>query len=112
MKIDVTSLQHLMKRSHLCEDNTHTRTWCSDNIDYRTKHVMHKCLDLYPQTSPWIGIRGSPTWSLEILVAFDMECGMTFVQHEDNLSFHILHQWKSKDLKKANHNLLCYEEKY
>ena len=50
---------------------------------------------------------GSPTCLFEILVAFDMECGMTFVQHEDNLSFHILHQWKPKDLKKANHNSLC-----
>ena len=36
---------------------------------------------------------------------------MAFVQHEDNLSFHILHQWKPKDLKKADHKSLCEEEK-
>ena len=30
---------------------------------------------------------------------------MTFVYHENNLSFHILHQWKPKDLKKVDHIL-------
>ena len=99
MKIDVALLQHLMKGSHLHEDNTHTRTWCSDNINYRIEHVMHKCLDLNPQPLPRSEIWGSPTWLFEILVAFDMECGMPFVQHEDNLSF--------KDLKKGDHNSLC-----
>ena len=49
MKIYVAQLQYLMKGSHLCEDNTHIRTWCSDYIDYKIEHVMHKCLDLYPQ---------------------------------------------------------------
>ena len=36
---------------------------------------------------------------------------MEFVQHEDSLSFHILHQQKPKDLKKVDHNSLCKEEK-
>ena len=107
MKIDVAPLQHLMKGSHLGEDNSHTRTWCSDNIDYKIEHAMYKCLDLYPQPLHGWEIGGSPTCSFEILVAFDMECGMAFVQHEDNLSFHILHQWKPKDLKKADHKSLC-----
>ena len=49
MKIYVTQLQHLMDGSNLCKDNTHTKTWCSDNIDYKIEHVMHKCLDLYLQ---------------------------------------------------------------
>ena len=49
MKIDVTQLQHLMDISNLGKDNTHTKTWCSDNIDYKIEHVMHKCLDLYLQ---------------------------------------------------------------
>ena len=107
MKIDVAQLQHLMKGSHLGEDNTHARTWCFDIIDYKIEHVMHKCLDLYPQPLNGVEIRGSPTRSFEILIAFDMECGMVFVQHEDNLSFQILQQWKPKDLKKADHNSLC-----
>ena len=47
MKINVAPLQNLMNGSHLGEDNTHTMTWCSDNIDYKIEHVMHKCLDLY-----------------------------------------------------------------
>ena len=49
MKIDVTQLQHLMDRSNLGKDNTHTKTWCSDNIDYKIEHVMNKCFDLYLQ---------------------------------------------------------------
>ena len=49
MKIDVTQLQHLMDISNLDKDNTHTKTWRSDNIDYKIEHVMHKCLDLYLQ---------------------------------------------------------------
>ena len=49
MKIDVASLQNLIKESQLDKDNTHTKTWCSDNIDYRIEHDMHKCLELYPQ---------------------------------------------------------------
>ena len=49
MKIDVTQLQHLMDRSNLGKDNTHTKTWYSDNIDYKIEHVMNKCLDLYLQ---------------------------------------------------------------
>ena len=49
MKIDVTQLQHLMDRSNLGKDNTHTKTCCSDNIDYKIEHVMNKCLDLYLQ---------------------------------------------------------------
>ena len=49
MKIDVTQLQHLMDRSNLGKDNTHTKTWCSDNIDYKIEHVINKCLDLYLQ---------------------------------------------------------------
>ena len=36
---------------------------------------------------------------------------MTYVQHEDNLSFDFLHQWKLKDLKKDDHNSLCKKEK-
>ena len=48
-----------------------------------------------------------PHVRLKSFVAFDMECRMTFIQHEDNLSFHILHQWKPKDLKKSDHNSLC-----
>ena len=84
MKIDVAPLQHLMKGSPFGEDNTHSRIWCSDNIDYRIEHSMHKCLDLYPQPLHGKETRGSPTCSFEILVAFDMKCGMTFVQHEDN----------------------------
>ena len=49
MKIDVAQLQNLIEGSHLDKDNTHTKTWCFDNIDYKIEHVMHKCLDLYPQ---------------------------------------------------------------
>ena len=49
MKIDVTQLQNLIEGSHLDKDNTHIKTWYSDNIDYRIEHAMHKCLDLYPQ---------------------------------------------------------------
>ena len=49
MKIDVAPLQHLMKGSHLGEDNSHTKTWCSDNIGYKIEHAMYKCLHLYPQ---------------------------------------------------------------
>ena len=44
MKIDVARLQHLMKGSHLGENNTHTRIWCSNNIDYRIEHIMHNVL--------------------------------------------------------------------
>ena len=49
MKNDVTQLQHLMDESNLDKDNTHTKTWCFDNIDYKIEHVMHKCFDLYLQ---------------------------------------------------------------
>ena len=49
MKIDVALLQNLIEGSHLDKDNTYTKIWCFDNIDYRIEHVMHKCLDLYPQ---------------------------------------------------------------
>ena len=49
MKIDVTQLQHLMDRLNLGKDNTHTKKWSSDNIDYKIDHVMNKCLDLYLQ---------------------------------------------------------------
>ena len=49
MKIDVAPLQNLIEGSHLDKDNTHTKTWCSDNIDYKIEHVMHKYFDLYPQ---------------------------------------------------------------
>ena len=79
MKIDVVPLQHLMEGSHLGKNNTHTKTWCDDNIDYRIEQVMHKCLNLYSQPLYGWEIHGSPTCSFEILVAFDMECGMTFV---------------------------------
>ena len=52
MKIDVAPLQHLMKGFYLVQDNIHTKTWCSDDInDHKIEHVMHKCLDSYP----WIG---------------------------------------------------------
>ena len=84
MKIDVAPLQHLTKGSHLDEDNTHTKIECFDNIDYKTEHVMHKCLDLYPQPLHGYEIRGSPTCLFEILIAFDMKFGMTFVDHEDS----------------------------
>ena len=47
MKIDVTQLQRLMDISNLGKDNT--KTWCSNNIDYKIEHVMNKCLDLYLQ---------------------------------------------------------------
>ena len=70
MKTDVTPLQHLMKGSHLGEDNSHTKTWCSDNIDYKIEHAMYKCLHLYPQPLHGWEIGGSPTCSFEILVAF------------------------------------------
>ena len=49
MKIDVTQLQYLMDRSNFDKDNTYTKTWCSDNIDYKIEHIMNKCLDLYLQ---------------------------------------------------------------
>ena len=49
MKIDVNQLQYLMDRSNFGKDNTHTESWCSDNIDYKIEHVMNKCLDLYLQ---------------------------------------------------------------
>ena len=49
MKIDMAPLQNLMGESHLDKDNTHTKTLCSNNIDYKIEHVMHKCLNLYPQ---------------------------------------------------------------
>ena len=49
MKVNVAPLQQLKKRSHLDEDNTHTKIECSDNIDYKIEYVMYKCLDLYPQ---------------------------------------------------------------
>ena len=35
---------------------------------------------------------------------------MAFVDHEDGQSFHILHRWKLKDVKKADHNSLYKEE--
>ena len=49
MKIDVAPLQNLIEESHLDKDNTHTKTWYSDNIYYKIEHVIHKCLDLYLQ---------------------------------------------------------------
>ena len=44
MKIDMTPLQYLMERFHLGKDNTHTKTWCSDNINYMIKYVMFNVL--------------------------------------------------------------------
>ena len=51
MNIDISEINKnsLKLMKILGEDNTHTKTWCFDNIDYRTEHVIHKCLDLYPQ---------------------------------------------------------------
>ena len=49
MKIDVVILQNLIEGSHLDKNNIHIKTSCSDNIDYRIEHAMHKCLDLYSQ---------------------------------------------------------------
>ena len=43
MKINVASLQHLMKGSHLVEDNTRSNTCYFDNIDYKIKYAMYKC---------------------------------------------------------------------
>ena len=45
MKIDVAPLQYLMKGSHLGEDNTYTRIWCFDNINYKIEHVMNNFLN-------------------------------------------------------------------
>ena len=45
----MTQLQYLIDRSNFGKDNTHTKTRCSDNIDYKIEHVMNKCLDLYLQ---------------------------------------------------------------
>ena len=68
MKIDMTQLQHLMDRSNLGKDNTHTKTWYSDNIDYyKIEHVINKCLDLYLQLLNGQEIRGSSTCSFQIL---------------------------------------------
>ena len=67
MKIDVTQLQHLMNESNLGKDNNHIKTWCSDNIDYKIEHVMHKCLDLYLQLLHVYEIRGLSTCSFQIL---------------------------------------------
>ena len=105
MKTDVTSLHYLIKISHLIEYNFHNKIWCSDNIDCNFKHVMHKCLDSYPQPLHGSEIRGSPTCSFEIFVAFDMKFGIPFMDHKDSYSFHILHQLNLKDLKKANCNV-------
>ena len=51
MNIDISDINKntLKFMEILGEDNTHTKTWCSDNIDYRIEHVIHNCLDLYPQ---------------------------------------------------------------
>ena len=43
----MTPLQHLMKGSHISEDNPHLRICCSNNIDYKIEHVMYKYLDLH-----------------------------------------------------------------
>ena len=67
MKVDVTQLQYLMDRSNFCKDNTHTKKWCSDNIDYKIEHVMNKCLDLYLQLLHGEEIQGSSTCSFQIL---------------------------------------------
>ena len=67
MKIDVTQLQHLMDRSNLGKDNTRTKTWRFDNIDYKIEHVMNKCLDLYLQLLHGQEIQGSSTCSFQIL---------------------------------------------
>ena len=84
MKTDVVPLHYLMKGSHLDEDNIHTKTWCCNNIDCNFEHVMHKYVDSYPQPLRGKEIRGSPTYSFEILLAFDMEFGMAFVDQEDS----------------------------
>ena len=73
-----------MKGSHLDEDNIHTKTWCYDNIDCNFEHAMHKPVDYCPQPLHGLETRGSPTCSFEILITFDMEFGMTFVDHEDS----------------------------
>ena len=84
MKTDVVPLHYLMKGSHLDEDNIHAKKWCYDNIDCNFEHVMHKSVDLYPQPLHGWETWGSPTCSFEILVAFDIEFGMAFVDHEDS----------------------------
>ena len=45
----MAQLQYLMDISNFGKDNTHTKTWYSDNIDYKIEHVMNKCLALYLQ---------------------------------------------------------------
>ena len=68
IKIDVASLQHLMKGSHLGEDNTHTRTWCFDDIDYKIEHSMHKCLDMYHNLC-----------NLIIAIGFNFDANLTII---------------------------------
>ena len=68
MKINVAPLQNLIEESHLDKDNTHTKIWCSDNIDYRIEHVIYKCFDLYPQLLHGQEIRGLSIYSFQILI--------------------------------------------
>ena len=83
MKTDVAPLHYLTKGFHLDEDSIHTKTWCCNNIDCNFEHAMHKSVDSYPQPLRGWEIRGSLTCSFEILLAFDMEFGMAYVDHED-----------------------------
>ena len=84
MKTDVTPLYYLMKGSHLDEYNIYTKILCSDNIDCNFEYAMHNSIDFYPQPLRGLEIRCSPTCSFEIIIAFDMEFGMTFVNHKDS----------------------------
>ena len=80
----MTPLHYLMKGFYLVENNIHTKTWCSENINCNFERA---CINVLTSTHNLFmdrKTRGSLTCSFEILVVFDMKFGMIFVNYEDS----------------------------